>query len=235
MNVPPTLAVMLIRPATEADLPGVLEIHAAAVATSTAIWTDVPPTLEGRADWLAAHSEPGRIAIVAVEGDTEEVVVGYGSYGPFHAKDGYRHTVENSVYVREGHQGAGIGRALMEELIARAADDGHHVMVALIEASNEASVRLHRSLGFDDAGVLREVGTKFGELARPAVHDAPPGLTRARRDRRGAGTTTGAASEETTPVVGGAVGSASVEPSCPVSPGVSSRPSMAGSGDTTST
>lgn len=151
---------MLIRPATEADLPGVLEIHAAAVATSTALWTDVPPTLDGRVDWLATHSEPGRLALVAV--DDEEAVVGYGSYGPFHAKDGYRHTVENSVYVRDGHQGAGIGRALMEVLVARATEDGHHVMVALIEASNEASVRLHRSLGFDDAGVLREVGTKFG-------------------------------------------------------------------------
>ena len=90
-------------------------------------------------------------------------MVGYGSYGPFHAKDGYRHTCENSVYVRPGHQGEGIGRGLLTELVERATRDELHVMVALIEAGNEASVRLHASLGFEDAGVLREVGTKFGE------------------------------------------------------------------------
>jgi phosphinothricin acetyltransferase len=150
---------MLIRTATEVDLPGVLEIHADAVARSTAIFTEVPPDLQGRRDWLAAHREPGRSAIVAVEGD---LVVGYGSVGPFHAKPGYRHTVENSVYVREGHQGRGTGRALMESLIASSREAGHHVMVALVEAGNEGSARLHRSLGFEDAGLLREVGTKFG-------------------------------------------------------------------------
>jgi L-amino acid N-acyltransferase YncA len=150
---------MLIRTATEADLPGVLEIHADAVANSTAIWTDVVPDLEGRRAWLAAHGVPGTTAIVAVEGD---LVVGYGSVGPFHAKDGYRHTVEDSVYVRPGHQGAGIGRALLEALVAFSREAGHHVVVALVEAGNEGSVRLHRSLGFEDAGLLREVGTKYG-------------------------------------------------------------------------
>ena len=150
---------MQIRPASESDLPGVLEIHADAVAHSTAIWTDEPPTLDGRRDWLATHSVAGRSALVAVEDD---LVVGYASYGPFHAKEGYRHTCENSVYVRPGHQGKGIGRSLLQALIAGASADGLHVMVALIEAGNEASVRLHSALGFDDAGVLREVGTKFG-------------------------------------------------------------------------
>jgi L-amino acid N-acyltransferase YncA len=151
---------MEIRTATEADLPGVLEIHADAVAHSKAIWTDVTPTLEGRREWLTGHQEARRSAIVAVDGDE---VVGYGSYGPFHVKDGYRHTCENSVYVRPGQQGKGLGRALMTELIERATRDDLHVMVALIEAGNEPSVRLHASLGFEDAGVLREVGTKFGE------------------------------------------------------------------------
>jgi L-amino acid N-acyltransferase YncA len=150
---------VLIRPAAESDLPGVLEIHAAAVATSTAIWTDVVPDLQGRRDWLAAHGRPGTAALVAVEGD---LVVGYASFGPFHAKDGYRHTVENSVYVRDGHQGAGIGSSLLEAVVAGARDAGHHVMVALIEAGNEGSIRLHASLGFEDAGLLREVGVKFG-------------------------------------------------------------------------
>jgi len=150
---------MLIRTATEDDLPGVLEIHSDAVAHSTAIWTDVPPDLQGRRDWLEAHSRPGTTALVAVEGD---LVVGYASFGPFHVKDGYRHTVENSVYVRQGHQGAGIGRSLLEALVAGATEAGHHVMVALVEAGNLGSVHLHRSLGFEDAGLLREVGTKFG-------------------------------------------------------------------------
>ncbi len=75
----------------------------------------------------------------------------------------YDATVENSVYLSPGRRGQGLGRRLMEALIARAQAQGRHVMVAGIGLPNEASVALHRSLGFTDAGTLREIGRKAGQ------------------------------------------------------------------------
>lgn len=89
-------------------------------------------------------------------------VAGYASYGDWRAFDGYRHTVEHSVYVDRECRGGGIGVSLMRELISRAASNGVHVMIAAIESENAASIRLHEKLGFRIAGKFSEVGTKFG-------------------------------------------------------------------------
>lgn len=169
---------MRIRPATPADLPGVLVIHADAVANGTAIWTEVEPDLAEREAWLARHQEAGRVALVAVADAPsdplpEGSVLGYGSYGPYAAKDGYRHTVENSVYVHPSAQGRGLGKALMVELLDRATADGHHVMIALVEAGNAGSIALHTKLGFEQVGLLPEVGTKFGRWLDLAILRRP--------------------------------------------------------------
>jgi phosphinothricin acetyltransferase len=94
--------------------------------------------------------------------DETGAVLGYASFGAWRAWDGYRHTVEHSVYVRTDQRGGGIGQSLMIELIDRARILGKHVMVAGIEASNDASIRLHHKLGFETVAHLKEVGTKFG-------------------------------------------------------------------------
>ena len=93
---------------------------------------------------------------------TGEEVAGFAVYGPWRTLDGYRHTVEDSVYVREDRHGLGIGSALLAALVDAARAAGHHVMVAGIDARNAASVRLHERFGFQHAGTLPEVGTKFG-------------------------------------------------------------------------
>lgn len=151
---------MLIRDLTEEDLPAVLEIYNDAVARTTAIWNERLVDLENRRLWVADRARAGYPILVAVEGDT---VLGYASFGDWRAFDGYRHTVEHSVYVRGDRRGAGIGRALMEALIQRARARGKHVMVAGIEAGNAASIRLHEALGFVQTGVMRQVGCKFGQ------------------------------------------------------------------------
>ena len=148
-----------IREATEADLSGILAIYNDAVANTTAIWNETVVDLDNRKAWFSARRERGFPVIVAVRGAE---VLGYASYGDWRAFDGYRHTVEHSIYVAAGARGAGLGRRLLERLIAIAAERGMHVMIAGIEAENAASIRLHAALGFRHVGRFEEVGTKFG-------------------------------------------------------------------------
>ena len=149
---------MNIRDALETDAPGILRIYNDAVLHTTAIWNDQPSTLDARLAWLAERRQSGFPVVVAGDGSD---VLGYASFGPFRLFEGYRHTVEHSVYVDGGARRAGIGSALVEELIRRARAMNKHVMVAGIEATNAASLRLHARLGFAQAGHLRAVGRKF--------------------------------------------------------------------------
>jgi L-amino acid N-acyltransferase len=149
---------MIIRQAVDADLDAILAIHNEAIEHSAAIWTDEVVARSDREEWLAARTAAGDPVLVAVEnGD----LAGYATYAQWRAKYGYRHTVEDSVYIAAPFQGRGVGRALLVELIARARTAGHHVMLADIESENAASIGLHESLGFVEVGHLREIGTKF--------------------------------------------------------------------------
>lgn len=148
-----------IRDAAQADLHGIMEIYNDAVANTTAIWNETLVDIDNRRAWFDARKQKGFPVLVAqLDGE----VAGYASYGDWRAFDGYRFTVEHSVYVHKAFRGHGIGRKLMEELIARAASNGVHVMIAAIESENEASIALHNALGFRIAGKFSEVGTKFG-------------------------------------------------------------------------
>ncbi len=150
---------ILIRDATEADLAAIRDIYNDAVEHTTAIWNEQLIDVENRRAWMELRRARGFPVLVA---EMDGKVAGYASYGDWRAFDGYRHTVEHSVYVHKDARGAGIGRALMEALIGRAREGRVHVMIAAIEAGNSASVRLHETLGFRLVGVHREVGTKFG-------------------------------------------------------------------------
>ena len=81
---------------------------------------------------------------------------------PYRDRPAYRTTVENSVYVDEAHQGKGVGKQLMTELVDTTRDHGFHSMIARIVSSNAASIALHRAVGFEIVGVEKEVGRKLG-------------------------------------------------------------------------
>jgi phosphinothricin acetyltransferase len=151
---------MQIRDARAADIDGIVAIYNDAVSNTTAIWNEVEVDAADRAAWLADRQRQGYPVLVAVGDDG--AVLGYATFGDWRAFDGYRHTVEHSVYVRGDQRGGGIGTALMLGLIGCARRLGKHVMVAAIEARNEASIKLHHKLGFETVGHMKEVGTKFG-------------------------------------------------------------------------
>jgi len=148
-----------VRPATLADLPAILAIYNDAVLNTTAIWNETPVDLDNRRAWFEGRMARNHPVLVA-ERDGE--VIGYASYGDWRAFEGFRHTMEHSVYVRSDRKGRGTGSALMEGLIAAAAERGVHVLIGCIEAENAASIRLHDKLGFRLVGRFSEVGQKFG-------------------------------------------------------------------------
>lgn len=152
---------MQIRDAVAADIPGIADIYNHAVAHTTAIWNDQVVDVANRTAWHAERQRLGYPVLVAM--DDDDAVLGYASFGDWRAFDGYRHTVEHSVYVRLDARGQGIGETLMQALIARARAIGKHAMVAGIEAGNATSIRLHKKLGFAEVGLLPQVGMKFGK------------------------------------------------------------------------
>ena len=150
---------MEVRDATLDDLPGILEIFNDAIVNTTSVWRDAPEDLAIRRRWFEARRTREFPVLVAAEGNE---VLGFGSYGDFRMFDGYRHTVEHSVYVRGGRRRAGLGRTLLLALVDRARQQRMHAMIGGIEASNQASLALHATLGFREVARMPEVGCKFG-------------------------------------------------------------------------
>ena len=148
----------IIRDAVPDDLPRVLEITNHAILTGTALWTITPATLEMRGAWMAERRAAGHPVLVVVE---DGAVQGFGAYGPFRPHDGFRHTVEHSLYIDPSAQRRGHGRAMLSALVARATEAGLHAMVGGIAAENAASIALHQRFGFTMAARLPEVGRKF--------------------------------------------------------------------------
>jgi phosphinothricin acetyltransferase len=145
--------------ATRNDLPQILAIYNEVIRNSTAVYSEEEFTPARGESWFDAKMAHGFPMIVAREASG---IAGFGTFGEFRAWPCYVHSVEHSVHVRVDRRGQGVGRALVVELLARAAAMGKHVMIAGIDADNAVSIGLHRSLGFAPVGHFHEVGFKFG-------------------------------------------------------------------------
>lgn len=151
---------MIIRPATDADVPGILPIYNHAVEHTTAVFEYRPQTLEMRREWFRAKQAASLPVFVAAEGDR---ILGFSSYGPFRAWPAYKYSVELSVYVDIDARRRGIGTELIRAVIADAGARDLHVIMAGITADNEISLRMHERLGFVEVAHISEVGYKFGK------------------------------------------------------------------------
>jgi phosphinothricin acetyltransferase len=171
---------MRIRDAQDQDFPAVQAIYAHHVLHGAGSFEEEPPSLEAMRARFAAVRARALPWLVAEEAG---VIRGFSYARPYHERSAYRFTLENSVYVAPDALRRGYGRALLAELIARCAADGYRQMIAIIgDSGNAGSIGLHASMGFRHAGLLREVGLKFGRsldsvlMQRSlAPEKAPPG------------------------------------------------------------
>lgn len=149
-----------IRLATTDDSEAIRAIYNREVLGSTVTTDLVARTPEDQMAWMDEHSG-AHPAVVAV--DEHGSVCGFGSLSPYRPRPAYRTTVEDSVYVHQDHQGQGVGRELLTELVNLAGAHGFHAVMARIVGDHAASVGLHRACGFEEVGVEREVARKFGK------------------------------------------------------------------------
>jgi len=150
-----------IRDAERADVPHLREIYNHYVANSTVTFDEDPLTLREMRSKLDAARKLGHPFLVAVSPTGQ--ILGYATVAPWKSRAGYRHTVEDSIYLGPASTGKGLGKALLGELIERSRDAGIREIIAVIADRNaDASIRLHAAYGFDEIGRMGRVGYKFG-------------------------------------------------------------------------
>jgi L-amino acid N-acyltransferase YncA len=146
-----------IRPATEDDLDAIRAIYNYEVMNGVATFDLVPRTAEDQLRWFREHAPPYSAIVLEDAGS----IRGYGCLSRYREKPAYDLTVEDTVYVHHDYRRRGAGKALVLALLDGARRGSFHTVIGRITGENEASIELHRTLGFEDVGREREVGRKF--------------------------------------------------------------------------
>jgi L-amino acid N-acyltransferase YncA len=153
----------LVRPSDPSDIPYITRIYGRFVISTTATMEIVAPDeSEMLRRWHAVRDRDLPFLVAELQG----YIVGFCYASQFRPREGYRYTVEDSIYVRPDCIGHGVGRMLLSRLIADCETKGCRSMVACICGMNVPSVALHASLGFQQVGLLPDAGRKFGEWLR---------------------------------------------------------------------
>jgi phosphinothricin acetyltransferase len=155
---------LILRPAIATDLPAIQAIYAHHVLNGAASFEEVPPDIaEITRRWQAIRGAGLPYLVAETAAGDDGGIVGYAYAGPYRPRAAYRFTVEDSIYLAPLAQGRGIGRALLARIIDDCTAIGLRQMIAVIgDSANQASIGLHRALGFDSVGTFRAVGFKFG-------------------------------------------------------------------------
>jgi len=162
-----------VRDAAPGDFPAIHAIYRHHVLHGLASFEESPPDLDEMRRRHAEIIERGLPYLVAAEAGQ---ILGYGYCAPYRARSAYRYSLEDSVYIREGSLGRGIGTALLGRLIELCAGLGYRQLIAVIgDSGNAASVAMHARLGFVRAGNLRSAGYKFGRWVDSVLMQRPLG------------------------------------------------------------
>jgi phosphinothricin acetyltransferase len=160
-----------VRDARPQDLPAMAAIYDEQVRTSVATFDTEPRGTAYLGEKLARAGGGDLVLVAHADGE----VLGYAFSGPFRPRPAYDATKEVSVYVGATARGQGVARTLYAALLARLDALPHvHTQVAVIALPNDASVALHRGFGFEQVGVLREVGRKFDRWVDTAWYQRMP-------------------------------------------------------------
>jgi L-amino acid N-acyltransferase YncA len=164
---------VLLRSVRPGDVPPIQSIYAHHVRHGLATFEEEPPSVEEMRQRLLEVTARGLPYLVAEE---DGAVIGYGYCTPYRLRSAYRHTLEDSVYVRDGQLRRGVGRAVLGALIAACESLNYRQLIAVIgHSAHDASIGLHASLGFVRAGTLRSVGYKFGRWVDSVIMQRPLG------------------------------------------------------------
>ena len=150
---------LAIRQAKLEDLGAITQIYNDAVLKTVATFDTEPKTAEEQMMWFADHGPECPILVAENNG----LVVGWASLSRWSDRCGYSDTAEISLYVDEKHQGKGIGKKLLQAIVQKGKEAGLHTVIARIAEGSEASINLHKSVGFEHIGIMKEVGRKFGK------------------------------------------------------------------------
>ena len=153
-------ASLVIRKAVAADLGAITGIYNEAILTTTATFDTEPKTESERLGWFHSHDARHPIWVAVLDG----TVVGWISLSQWSDRPAYNDTGETSFYVQSEHRGKGIGTVLLKTLVQEAHQLHYHTLIARIAGESEASLHVHEKFNFIQAGILTEVGLKFGKL-----------------------------------------------------------------------
>ena len=159
---------MQLKPCTEEQLPEILDIFNYAILNTTALYDYKIRNMDTMKAWYADKMK-GKYPLIGAF-DDEGTLLGFATYGMFRVRPAYKYTVEHSVYVRHDKRGMGTGKILLHEIIKEAEEQNYHVLVGVIDASNEISIKLHEQEGFVLTGIIKEVGYKFGKWLDAAFY-----------------------------------------------------------------
>jgi L-amino acid N-acyltransferase YncA len=151
---------IIIRKATSDDLAAITEIYNQAILRTTATFDTEPKSLEEQKVWFESHGPKYPVLVAEEDGK----VTGWASLSKWSGRCAYSDTAEISLYIDEKEREKGIGRKLLKAIIRQGEKTGIHSIIARIAEGNEASIHLHKSVGFEHIGIMKEVGRKFGRL-----------------------------------------------------------------------
>jgi phosphinothricin acetyltransferase len=167
---------VVLRPAVPSDAEALLALYRPIVLETAISFEIDPPSVEEFRQRI--ETTTARWAWLVAEHDSEPVAYAYAS--AHRTRAAYRWSVETSICVGSAHRGRGLGTMLYEELLRTIADLGYCNAYAAIALPNDASIALHRRVGFEHIGVFRNVGRKFGRWHdvswwQRKLRDEPPG------------------------------------------------------------
>jgi L-amino acid N-acyltransferase len=137
----------------------ILDILNEAIVNSTALYDYTPRTIQNMEQWFD-NKEKGSYPVIGLFNENG-ILVGFGSYGAFRAWPAYKYTVEHSLYIHKDFRGNGFGRIILSEIISQAGKQNYHNLIAGIDSTNQISITLHKSLGFEYCGIIKHAGYKF--------------------------------------------------------------------------